>query len=193
LAEALRAFPEFNAFRKGRRMVILEDLVIVVLVERELKGERVPEPLSIQQVWDKNVWEIHREIRAAQENPGEHLGDLSQATWVKYIPLFLMKLFFRWADRNLYFARRYGKIGVTAVGMFSKGASWFLPVGGGTLVVTVGGIGEKVVETEKGFESREHLCLTFSFNHDIIDGAPGARFISHFSDLMKEGKGLDSI
>ncbi|MFO8234942.1 MAG: 2-oxo acid dehydrogenase subunit E2 [Bacteroidales bacterium] len=36
---------------------------------------------------------------------------------------------------------------------------------------TVGSISKKVVETDKQFVSREHLCLTVSFDHDIVDGA----------------------
>jgi pyruvate/2-oxoglutarate dehydrogenase complex dihydrolipoamide acyltransferase (E2) component len=39
-------------------------------------------------------------------------------------------------------------------------------------------------------ENREHLCLTVSFDHDIIDGAPAARFIQHFKELVESSSGL---
>ena len=39
-------------------------------------------------------------------------------------------------------------------------------------------------------EIREYLSLTVSFDHDIIDGAPAARFTERFKDLIESGYGL---
>jgi pyruvate/2-oxoglutarate dehydrogenase complex dihydrolipoamide acyltransferase (E2) component len=39
-------------------------------------------------------------------------------------------------------------------------------------------------------EIREFLCLTLSFDHDIIDGAPAARFTSRLKALIESGYGL---
>jgi pyruvate/2-oxoglutarate dehydrogenase complex dihydrolipoamide acyltransferase (E2) component len=36
-------------------------------------------------------------------------------------------------------------------------------------------------------EPREHLCLTLTFNHDIVDGAPAARFAKTFGEMLKSG------
>ena len=36
----------------------------------------------------------------------------------------------------------------------------------------------------------EYLCLTISFDHDIIDGAPAARFTTRLSELIASGFGL---
>jgi pyruvate/2-oxoglutarate dehydrogenase complex dihydrolipoamide acyltransferase (E2) component len=35
---------------------------------------------------------------------------------------------------------------------------------------------------------REHLCLTVSFDHAIVDGAPAARFMKRFADLLESGE-----
>ena len=32
------------------------------------------------------------------------------------------------------------------------------------------------------------ICLTMTFNHDIVDGAPAARFLKRFSELLKNGE-----
>jgi len=61
-------------------------------------------------------------------------------------------------------AKRYGKICVTAVGMFSKDAAWFIPHGTTTVLITVGGISEKTIEIDGGLVSREHLYLTASYD-----------------------------
>jgi pyruvate/2-oxoglutarate dehydrogenase complex dihydrolipoamide acyltransferase (E2) component len=37
---------------------------------------------------------------------------------------------------------------------------------------------------------REFLHLTASFDHDVIDGAPAARFIQRFKELIESGCGL---
>jgi len=37
---------------------------------------------------------------------------------------------------------------------------------------------------------REYLYMTVLINHDVIDGAPAARFISRLTALMEGGYGL---
>lgn len=71
--------------------------------------------------------------------------------------------------------------------MFSKEAVWFIPHGTATVLITVGSISQKVVEVNGQFETREHLCLTVSFDHDIVDGAPASRFMNQFVETIKSG------
>ncbi len=191
LAQTLREFPEMNSFRKGRRIIILEDITINVLIEREYGGEKVPEPIGIRNSGDKSWQAISREIRDAKEKQGEKLGSLSGMTWVRLIPGSLLLAFIRLADRNIRMGIRYGKVAVTAVGMFSREPVWFVPHGSATVLVTVGGITDKVVAVDGGFETREHLCLTVSFDHDIIDGAPAARFLHSFTEKIRSVPSTD--
>jgi pyruvate/2-oxoglutarate dehydrogenase complex dihydrolipoamide acyltransferase (E2) component len=66
---------------------------------------------------------------------------------------------------------------------------WAIPlVGGATVGVAVGGIVERPRVNNGQLETREHLCLTISFNHDIVDGAPAARFVKRFSELLMSGE-----
>ena len=37
---------------------------------------------------------------------------------------------------------------------------------------------------------RDYLSLTISFDHDIVDGAPAARFTERLKDLIESGYGL---
>lgn len=57
-------------------------------------------------------------------------------------------------------------------------------------MVTVGGIGHRPVLVDGELENRDHLSLTISVDHDIIDGAPAARFVERFRQLAEEGYGL---
>jgi pyruvate/2-oxoglutarate dehydrogenase complex dihydrolipoamide acyltransferase (E2) component len=56
--------------------------------------------------------------------------------------------------------------------------------------VTVGGIGEKPGVVNGHIAIRDYLSLTISFDHDIIDGAPAARFTQRLKDLIESGYGL---
>jgi pyruvate/2-oxoglutarate dehydrogenase complex dihydrolipoamide acyltransferase (E2) component len=188
LAQVIKQNPQLNSFIKGKRLIILDDVTISVLIEREIIGESVPEPIGIKQAQLKTFFQIQNEIREAKKQQSNRLGSLSGLTWIRLIPNFLLKTFVRFADKNINMAKRYGKVAVTAIGMFSKEAIWFIPHGSATVLITVGSISQKVVEIDGHFVSREHLCLTASFDHNIIDGAPASRFMNQFTEMIKTGK-----
>ncbi len=190
LGRAIAQHPKLNSFRKGQKLIVLDDVTIGVMVERELSGEQMPENLGIRCAQNKTVKEIHNEIRSAQLQTDNGLGGLEGMTWIRFIPGFLMRSFIRLASRNVLMMKRYGAVGVTAIGMFySKNeALWAIPlVGGATVAVAIGGIVERPCMIDGQLESREHLCLTATFNHEIVDGAPAARFLKTFSELLKSG------
>jgi pyruvate/2-oxoglutarate dehydrogenase complex dihydrolipoamide acyltransferase (E2) component len=187
LAHVLKDHPLLNSFHSWRRQIVLDDVTVSVLMEREIKGEKVPEPFGISKAQLKSYLQINNELRQAQNKPADHLGNLSGMTWLRLIPGFLLRTFIRIADRNINMAKRYGKVCVTAVGMFNKDSVWFIPHGTSTVLVTVGGICEKIIQAEDKIIAREHLCLTVSFDHNIVDGAPAARFMKQFTDTLKNG------
>jgi pyruvate/2-oxoglutarate dehydrogenase complex dihydrolipoamide acyltransferase (E2) component len=86
-----------------------------------------------------------------------------------------------------------GTVSLTAVGMFGSGAGWGIPVTNHTLQITLGGIAEKPSFVNGQIENREYLCVTISLDHDIIDGAPAARFIQRLKELIESGYGLGEI
>jgi len=190
LAQVIKDHPLLNSFIKGNKQIILEDVTVSVLIEREIKGERVPEPVAISKAQTKTYLQIHNEIRNAQNQQGQQLGNFSKMTWIRFIPGFLLRTFIRIADKNIKMGKRYGKVAVTAVGMFNKTSVWFIPHGSATVVITVGGIDTKLVKVGNEIIEKEHLCLTASFNHDIVDGAPASRFISQFIETIKSGRFL---
>ncbi len=181
----------FNAFRKGGRLVVLDDVTISALVERDIAGQSLPEPLALHAADKQTYRQIHDQLRAAQQQRDTPHGSLSGGTWVaRLIPAFLFKMFIRIAARNISMAKRYGVVGVTAVGMFGPAPMWIVPLSGATVVVAVGSIVERPVCIEGRSEVREHLCLTLSFDHDIIDGAPAARFARRLAEILSDGAAL---
>jgi pyruvate/2-oxoglutarate dehydrogenase complex dihydrolipoamide acyltransferase (E2) component len=188
LAYVIKDHPLLNSFIKGNKQIIIDDVTVSVLIEREIKGEKVPEPVAINNAQTKTYIQINNEIRTAQNSQGQQLGNLSKMTWIRFIPGFLLRTFIRIADKNIKMGIRYGKVAVTAVGMFNKTSVWFIPHGSATVVITVGGINSKLIKEDDNIVEKEHLCLTASFNHDIVDGAPASRFMNQFIDEVKSGK-----
>ena len=60
--------------------------------------------------------------------------------------------------------------------------------GSATVLLTVGSISNKVVEFENKFVTREHLCITASFDHNIVDGAQASRFMNKLIVTIKNGR-----
>jgi pyruvate/2-oxoglutarate dehydrogenase complex dihydrolipoamide acyltransferase (E2) component len=56
--------------------------------------------------------------------------------------------------------------------------------------VTLGGIEEKPGVVNGEIAIREYLSVTISFDHDVIDGAPAARFAQRLKELIESGYGL---
>jgi pyruvate/2-oxoglutarate dehydrogenase complex dihydrolipoamide acyltransferase (E2) component len=105
----------------------------------------------------------------------------------------LLRTFTRLAYRNISVWQRFGVIGVTAVGMFGSGPMWLVPLTSSTLMVAVGSIAKRLMLVEGVVQERENLCLTISVDHDIIDGAPAARFISRFAEILSGGDELRNL
>ena len=56
-----------------------------------------------------------------------------------------------------------------------------------------GGIGEKPGVVDHQIAVRQYLSVTISFDHDVIDGAPAARFIQRLKEFIERGDGLDNV
>jgi hypothetical protein len=84
-----------------------------------------------------------------------------------------------------------GTIGVTAVGMFGKGhTGWGIYTSAQALDLVVGGTAWKPAIVDGRVEPRQILNLTVIFDHDVIDGAPAARFTRRLVELIERGDGL---
>ncbi|HNQ69598.1 MAG TPA: 2-oxo acid dehydrogenase subunit E2 [Bacteroidales bacterium] len=191
LSNVIKDYPQFNSFIKGKKLILLDDITISVLIEREIDGGKVPEPIGIQKAQYKTYLQMHKEIREAKNQQTDKLGSLSGKIWINLIPSFFLRLMIRMADKNIYMAKKYGKIAVTAIGMYCKEPIWCIPHGSATVLLTIGSIDKKVIELDNQFVSREHLCLSVSFDHDIIDGAPASRFMNDLINEIKSGENIE--
>lgn len=191
VARAVDEDRRVQAYRLGRkRLIVFDDVDVCVLVEHEAEdGPPVASPYVIRAANRRTFREIHHELRAVQEtNP------LREMQAGGRIPGFTWRWFWRALERRPRLRKRVaGTVSVTAVGMFGRGAGWGIPISDYTLVLTVGGIAERPAFAADGsLERREYLSLTVSVDHDVVDGAPAARFIQRLKELIESGHGLDA-
>jgi pyruvate/2-oxoglutarate dehydrogenase complex dihydrolipoamide acyltransferase (E2) component len=112
--------------------------------------------------------------------------------WFLWLPAFLRRVFY-WAIRRFpqLLPSFSSSVMVTAVGMFGRGGGWAITVPNHTTSVAVGGIVEKPGVLNGEIAIRQYLNLTVSLDHDIVDGAPAARFAQQFRELLESGHGLE--
>jgi hypothetical protein len=155
-------------------------------------GQKQPMPYILRAANRKTVREIHREIRVAQvQGVTKDLMRFQSLPTLLFKPyLWIFTLIGRTHPR--LWKKNVGTVGITAVGMFGNGAGWGIPPAPPTtLMMTVGGIAEKPGVVDGQVAIRDYLSLTLSFNHDLIDGAPAARFTERLKELIESGYGLD--
>jgi pyruvate/2-oxoglutarate dehydrogenase complex dihydrolipoamide acyltransferase (E2) component len=192
LARAIESHARVQACRDWRgRLVVFHDVDVVTMIEPEPGAVAIPR--IIRSANRKTVLEISDEIRSFQDQPQVKTRGGSLSAFAPHVPRFVRLGFFRLLKWNPHWFRRLsGTVIVTSVGMFGRGGGWglgFLPLH--TLGVLVGGLTSKPAVYEGEIVIREFLNLTISFDHDIVDGAPAARFVRSLADLVEGASGLE--
>ena len=191
LGSAVDRNKQMQAYRNWRdQLVIFDDVDVNTMFEVEVDGRKIIRPHIIRAVNKKTLREIHGEIRAFQAN---HEGgrEANFIGWFVLLPGWMRRLFLGALFKNPHWLKEMnGTVSLTAIGMFGSGGSWGIPVSNHTLQVTLGGIAEKPGVVKGEVAIREYLSVTISFDHDLIDGAPAARFMQGFRELVESGYGL---
>jgi len=192
LARAVDEDKRVQAFRKGaRRLLVFDDVDVATRIEREVAGQTYVVPHVLRAANHKTVRQLHEEIRAAQVSEVQ-----DSLTRFRFLPTFLhgpVVAAFAWlaGKRPQLWKQTMGTVGLTSVGMFVGGAGFGIPLPAPTaLMLTVGGIGDKITWEHGQPVVREHLSLTISVNHDVVDGAPAARFAQRLKALIESADGL---
>lgn len=198
LGRAVEADKTVQSYRKGsRQLVMFEDVDVGFMIELKKAGKPHLTAHVIRAANRKTFREVHQEIRSVQSQ--EVCTDEARASWFRKAmqapgPLFLLiKAVFLRMVRNdpTIITNMAGTVGISSVGMFGKGhAGWGIATGSHVLDLVVGGIAPRLAEVDGRIETRQMLSLTIIFDHDVIDGAPAARFTRKLVELIECGSGL---
>ena len=192
LARAVEAHREVQAYRDWRgRLVLFHDVDVVTMVEPEPGAVAIPH--IIRGANRKTFSEISEEIRSIQRRPERGVPQPGIGRLAPRVPRWVRLLFFWTVKKSPHWFRRLeGTVVVTSVGMFARGGLWgigFLPTH--TMGLTVGGISQKPGVHEGAISIRDYLNLTLAFDHDVVDGAPAARFGRTLVDLIESAAVLE--
>ena len=204
LARAVDEDRRMHAYRRGRsRLVLFDEVDVTVLVETRVEGARIPFPHIVRAANRKTLDQIHAKIRAAQAAGAPYAAGRRWLPLWLLVPRFLRERLWAMVLADPRRRKRLtGTVAVTSIGMFGRGTAWAIPLTGYSLCLTVGGISRKpgVVGGRSGeadgggrverIEVREMLAVTVSVDHDVIDGAPAARFGVRLAELLEGAAGL---
>jgi pyruvate/2-oxoglutarate dehydrogenase complex dihydrolipoamide acyltransferase (E2) component len=204
LAQAVSEHRRIQAMRRRRKkLVIFDDVDVYVMVQRRIsKGEppeTLPIPYVVRKANEKDLGEIHDEIRAVQAETaaaGEPVVRVTDGALPWHVRAFLAMpsfirrrlVFNRLARDPFYHKRTMGTVGITSMGMYGSvrgGESWPVPIGIAPLIVALGTIALKPGVVGDSIEPREILAATVLFDHDVIDGGPVFLFIDRLRELME--------
>jgi pyruvate/2-oxoglutarate dehydrogenase complex dihydrolipoamide acyltransferase (E2) component len=193
LARAIDADRRLHAYRDWRgRLVLFDEVDVVTLVEAERDAVAIPH--VIRAANRRTVRAIHEEIRLVQTRPAasaQRSGLLARLS--AWTPGLLRRAFLRVLRKSpRWLKRAAGTTLVTSVGMFGIGRGWvvgIVPLH--TLALTVGGITAKPSVVEGHVVPRDYLALTASIDHDVVDGAPAARFVARLRDVVERAEVLE--
>lgn len=202
ISETAVKFDLIHGIKKGKRkVVVFEDVDIAILIEREVKGQKVPLPYVIRKTNTKSIDQIYCEIEQGKnqsiQDPGDNvLGEKKNALLMKFyymLPGLIRRSLIKYMVRNPYLSKKQmGTIVVTSLGMAGNINGWVIPItihplcfGVGSIVKKPGVIGDKIA-------IRDYLPLTIMVDHDVVDGVPAAEALSELTRMIESGYGLDS-
>lgn len=188
LARAVRQHSQLNSARRGRHLILFEDVTVVCYLEQKHGEESVVGFRTLRAADRASVAELTERIRAS-ESPGAKGPRLT-----RHLPMALLGLSVRYLARNPQFLADSGVIAISNVGADSGGvAGWGFAPSAASVEVTLGGIATRLALDHGEIREHEHLCLTVSIDHDLVDGATGARFVRTFVDMVASATALDSV
>jgi len=199
IASALKKHPEAAAFLVSKKkLIIIDDINISMLVEKTIGGAKVPIPMVIERADKKTAREITAEIESAK---GDKLSDkdivlqkraAAYQNLYYHLPGFLRRLFWRAMLKNPKYAfKKMGNAVVTSVGMMGRINGWFIHRSVHPVSFGIGSVIRKPAVSGGEIKIREILNMTVLLDHDVIDGAPMVRFLNDLTRIIENGEGME--
>jgi chloramphenicol O-acetyltransferase len=182
-----------HAYRRRGRLILFDDVDVNTQIEAVVGGQRIVQSLLIRSANCKSVEQLSSEIRAGQHHNAQSERRYRGGLAFLSLPRPVRALAWRFVLGNPeWFKRLGGTVGISSVGMFGPAGGWGIPIAPPTLMITVGGIATKPRYVNGELQPRELLDLTISVDHEVVDGAPAARFARRLAELIERADGLSA-
>ncbi len=187
-----------SSYLKGKnKLIIFDDINVSIIVEKNINGQKVPIPLIIEKASEKSIVAISNQINDAK------LKQLTQNDIVLHkkadrleriyyiLPGFIRRYVWKYILKHPKIAfNKMGNVAITSIGMMGQINGWFIPISIHPICFGLGSIIKKPIIIEDKIEIREMLNMSILIDHDVIDGAPMARFISELTKNIENGLNL---
>jgi pyruvate/2-oxoglutarate dehydrogenase complex dihydrolipoamide acyltransferase (E2) component len=180
VARAAAAHPDVHAYRNWHGQLVTHHHVdVTTMVEIATADGPFGLPHVLHDADVREVADLTAELRRVKADPaasasGRWLARAAPA--VLRIPGVVRAMYAVMA-RSVAIRQRIGTVGVTAVGMFAGGGGFGItPLTLMSLEVVVGGMTQRPRVAGGNVEVRDMLDLTVAIDHNVVDGAPAARF-----------------
>jgi pyruvate/2-oxoglutarate dehydrogenase complex dihydrolipoamide acyltransferase (E2) component len=195
ISVTVKEYDSTAAYLKGKRsIVVFDDINVSIVVEKKIDGQKVPMPLIINKANERSIESITKQITDAQnevltEGVVVLEGESTRMERLYYFfPGFMRRLTWRLMLKNPKFIfGKMGNVAITSVGMMGSVNGWFIPKSIHPLCVGLSSVIKKPIVVDDSIVIREMLNMTILIDHDVIDGAPMARFINDLSKNIRNG------
>jgi pyruvate/2-oxoglutarate dehydrogenase complex dihydrolipoamide acyltransferase (E2) component len=201
IAVAIAEHPDLNLVRHGRRLVRFDDVDVSVPVEVRTPNGKFPREIVLRRAQHRTPAELYAEIEAARERHDERGETSDEDRWarrmfrvLRFVPSFARIGFMRMIMRNAFtIKRRSGTTLVTSVGKFASipGYAFTLTTGPRAAAFAIGGVFPRPAAVDGRIEQRRVVPIALMINHDLVDGAPAARFARRLQALVESADELD--
>ena len=167
------------------------------MTSKDLNGQKVPIPLIIEKTNEISIEAISMQINDAKNKQLSNKDIVLQKKADRleriyyFLPGFIRRYAWKYLLRHpkLTF-NKMGNVAITSIGMMGQIKGWFIPISIHPICFGLSSIIKKPTVIEDRIEIREILNMSILLDHDVIDGAPMARFISELSKNIENGLNL---
>jgi pyruvate/2-oxoglutarate dehydrogenase complex dihydrolipoamide acyltransferase (E2) component len=189
VARAAAEHPEVHAYRNWLGQLVSHQHVDVTTIV-EITTPQGPFPLAhvIRDADIRDVADLTAELRRVKTDPtvsGSGRWLARAAPIAARIPGVIPAMY-RMMGRSVRVRQHTGTVAVTAVGMFAGGGGFGITQPTlMSLQVVAGGVTARPRVVHRKIEVRDVLDLTVTIDHDVVDGAPAARFGAELRQLIE--------
>ncbi len=200
IAVAISEHPELNQVRHRRAIVRFDDVDVNVPMEVTTADGKFPRQVVIRRAQQRSPAQIYAELEQARLSYARTGDTGGEDRWARrmmrlfgWLPQFLrIRVMRRLIQSAFTVKRRAGTTLVTSVGKFSSvpGFAFSFTTGPRAAAFAVGGVVQKPWNHQGRVVIRSVLSLSIMVNHDLVDGAPAARFANRLQELIEKAQGL---
>jgi pyruvate/2-oxoglutarate dehydrogenase complex dihydrolipoamide acyltransferase (E2) component len=196
VARAAAAHPEVHAYRNWQGKLVSHRHVDVNTIV-EIATPHGPFPLAhvVRDADVRDVVDLTTELHHVKTDPSASgSGRLLRAAPVAARVPGLFPAMYALMGRSVRFRQQVGTVAVTAIGMFAGGGGYAIaPPTLMSLQVVVGGMSPRPHVIDGQLEVREVLDLTVTIDHNVVDGAPAARFGAELRAVIEDATALRAL